>query len=51
VSRFYYAGSKQPGELLRRHRPAEVVSLRLVALVSLKKSHLCLRFDAFGHHS
>ena len=43
---FWYAGCEQPGEILRRHRPAEIVPLRLVTLVSLKKSQLFSRFHA-----
>ena len=47
---FCYAGFEQLGELLRKHRPAEIVSLRLVTLVSLKKCQLFLRFHALGNH-
>ena len=34
---------------LGEHRPAEIVALRLVALVSLEKFQLLLRFYAFGN--
>ena len=46
---FRYAGFEQLGELLGKHRPAEIVPLRLVTLVSLKKCQLFLRFHALGN--
>src|ERR1700731_4555316 len=46
--RLGYAGSEQAGELFGKHRPAEIVTLRLVTLVSLKKHELFLRFHALG---
>jgi hypothetical protein len=36
-ARFGNAGFEQLGKLLGNYRPAEIVSLRLVTLVSLKK--------------
>jgi hypothetical protein len=47
--RFGYAGSEQAGELLGKHRPAEIVPLRLVTLVSLQKHQLFLRFHALSN--
>ena len=44
--RFGYAGFEQAGELLGKHRRAEIVPLRLVTLVSLKKHQLFLLFHA-----
>src|SRR5580704_782610 len=46
-----HAGFEQFCELCRRRRPAEIVSLGLVALVSLQKCQLFLRFDALRHYS
>ena len=48
--RFANSGLEQCGELLRRHRPAEIVALRLVALVGLKKFQFFLRFHALRNH-
>src|ERR1035441_2636252 len=40
VENFWYAGFEQLGELLGKHRRTEIVPLRLVTLVSLKKCQL-----------
>src|ERR1700733_1018531 len=42
---------EQAGELLGIHRSAEIVSLRLVTLVSLKKGEFCFGFYALGNQS
>src|ERR1700730_12539963 len=44
-----YAGFEQLGELLGDYRPAEIVSLGLVTMVSLKEGRLFLRFHALGN--
>jgi len=48
---FGNAGLEQLGELLRNYRPAEIVALRFVTLVSLKKFQLLLRFHALRNDS
>src|ERR1700722_206388 len=45
------SGFEQLCELAGWHRAAEIVSLRLITLVSLKECQLFQRFDAFRHHS
>src|SRR6266404_2956111 len=40
---------EQPGELLGKHWPAEIVSLRLVTFVGLEEFQLLQRFHAFGN--
>ncbi len=47
---FCYTGLEQLGELIGQHGSAEIVSLRLVTFVSLKKRQLFLRFHALGNH-
>jgi len=42
-------GFKQHGELMGKHRPAEIEALRLVALMSLKKCQLFPRFHTLGN--
>jgi hypothetical protein len=43
------SGLGHPGKFLGNHRPAEIVALRIVALESLKKFQVFLRFDAVGN--
>jgi hypothetical protein len=45
------AGFVQLGELLGKHWPAEVISLRFVALVPLEEFQLLLRFHSLGNHA
>ena len=40
--RFGNAGFERLGELLRNYRPAEIVALRLIALMSLEEFQLLL---------
>jgi len=43
------AGLEQVSELPGNYRPAEIVSLRLVTLVGLKKFQFLLRFHALSN--
>jgi hypothetical protein len=43
------SGLERPGKLLGNYRAAETVALRIVALESLKKFQVFLRFDAVGN--
>jgi hypothetical protein len=45
------AGFVQLGELLGKHWPAEVISVRFVALVPLEEFQLLLRFHSLGNHA
>jgi len=45
-----HARFEQLGEILGRNRPAEIVSLGLVTLVSLKKCQLYFRFHSLSNH-
>jgi hypothetical protein len=47
--RFWYTGSEQPREPLRKHRPAEIVPLGLITVVRLKKCQIFRLFHALGN--
>jgi len=49
--RFGNSRFEQHGELLGKHWPAEIVSLRFFALTSPKKLQLFLRFDTLCNNS
>src|ERR1700677_490419 len=50
INRRSNAGFEQLGELLGRDRLAEIVPLRFITLVRLKKGQLFSRFHALSHH-
>jgi len=48
-NRFCDTGLQQLGKFLGDYRPTEIVSLRFITLVSLKKLQFLMRFHAFSN--
>src|SRR5579863_8780572 len=45
-----HAGFEQRSKLVGRNRPAEIISLRLIAMASSKKGQFLARVYALGNH-